>query len=438
MPPRAPKRARQVNSTQNRRATLAITMPSKKYDLIVFGATGFTGRLVAGYLHDRYGPGGKQPGEPPITWAMAGRNLEKLRQVRHSIGAGEEVPLIVADAAAPGALKSLVAQTKVVITTVGPYRLYGEPLARACAEAGTDYVDLCGEPLWMAHMIPRLQGLAEASGARIVFSCGFDSIPFDLGVTFLQARAQERFHLPLQRVRGRVRVMKGGFSGGTAASLMGTLEQIARTPALARTLADPFALTPGFRGPDQPEGDRAQYDESAKAWSGPFVMAAINTKNVHRTNALRGHPWGRDFLYDERMLTGSGNAGEQRARALARTTRVQNALLGFGPTRALIRRFALPKPGQGPNQQARENGRYEVLFSGETTSGQHLGAVVTGDRDPGYGSTCKLIAESALCLAQDVDRTMTAGGVWTPGAAMGLTLVRRLQARAGLAFAVES
>ena len=419
-------------------------MTSKTYDLIVFGATGFTGRLVAQYLHTSYGQHAVHADQPPVRWAMAGRNLEKLRTVRTEIGAGDEVALIVADASSTDALRSLVAQTRVVITTVGPYQQHGEALVRACAAAGTDYVDLCGEPLWMAQMIPQLQEPAWASGARIVFSCGFDSIPFDLGVTFLQAEAQQRFGSPLQRVRGRVKVMKGGVSGGTVASLMGQLDQIGNNRALAKTFVDPFALTPGFKGPAQPDGDSALYDDDAKCWSGPFVMAAINTKNVHRTNALRGHPWGTGFLYDERLLTRDGVVGAKLARALARTTRVQNLLLGFGPTRALIRRFAVPQPGQGPNQRQRESGRYEVVFSGETATGQRLQATVKGDRDPGYGSTCKLITEAALCLARDVGRPtespmqpQTPGGVWTPGAAMGLTLVRRLHARAGLTFVID-
>jgi len=294
-------------------------------------------------------------------------------------------------------------------------------------------VDLCGEPLWMAQMIARHAAAARASGARIVFSCGFDSIPFDLGVVFLQAEAQHRFGQPLQRVRGRVRVIKGGMSGGTMASALATVEAIGRDPALARVLADPFALTPGFRGPAQPELDTAAYDEAAGSWTGPFVMAAINTKNVHRTNALRGHPWGKDFVYDERLLTD----GEGRARALAGVTSLQSAVLGFGPARELLRRLALPQPGQGPSRRQRDNGRYEVLFIGDTAQGQRLRAVVRGDRDPGYGSTCKLISEAALCLAQETSHAMTGGGIWTPGAAMGLALVRRLQARAGLSFAIE-
>ena len=403
---------------------------NKTFDIIVFGATGFTGRLVAEYLHTTYGTNGG------VAWAMAGRSLEKLTRVRDELGIGPALPLLVADATDAQALAQLVAQARVVITTVGPYQQHGQALVDACAHAGTDYVDLCGEPGWMAQMIPRLQGPAAASGARIVFSCGFDSIPFDLGVVYLQQEALQRLGVPLVRVHGRVKVMKGGFSGGTAASLIATLEAAGRDPALARTLADPFALTPGFRGPHQPDDSAAAFDELAQSWTGPFVMAPINTKNVHRTHALRGHPWGADFVYSERMLTGTGDGGEKRAKALARNTRVQNALLGFGPTRALIRRFALPQPGQGPTLEQREKGRYEVLFIGQTADGRTLRARVKGDRDPGYGSTCKLIGEAALCLAREIDRDMTPGGVWTPGAAMGLTLVRRLQERAGLSFEI--
>lgn len=404
----------------------------RPFDLIVFGATGFTGRLVAEYLNTTYGV------DQALRWAMAGRSLDKLAQVRSLIKAPAELPLLQADASDANSLAALVAQARCIISTVGPYQRHGEGLVRACADAGTDYVDLCGEPGWMAQMIHQHDAAARASGARIVFSCGFDSIPFDLGVVFLQDEAQRRFGAPLMRVRGRVRVMKGGFSGGTMASALATVEAMGRDAELARSMADPFALTPGFRGPAQPEGDSAAYDDAAQAWTGPFVMAAINTKNVHRTHALRGHPWGRDFVYDERMLTGEGKRGEQRAKALARNSRLQNALLGFAPARELLRRFALPKPGQGPSLHERESGRYEVLFIGDTAQGQRLRAVVKGDRDPGYGSTCKLICESALCLIDEVDRSMAGGGVWTPGAAMGLALVRRLQARAGLSFAIEA
>ena len=401
------------------------------FDVIVFGATGFTGRLVAEYLNARCGVGRS------LSWAIAGRNRDKLAQVRELIGAPSSLPLVQADASDPASMAALARQGRVVISTVGPYQLHGEPLVRACAESGTDYVDLCGEPAWMAGMIARYDAPASASGARIVFSCGFDSIPFDLGVLFLQDAALRRFDAPLTRVRCRVRVLKGSFSGGTMASALATIEAARRDPAVARVMDDPFALTPGFRGPPQPDGDAAIYDDAAQSWTGPFVMAQINTKNVHRTNALLGHPWGREFVYDERSLAGDGTRGERRAKGMASSARLQTTLLRWGLTRELLRRFALPKPGQGPTADERERGRYELLFIGDTAQGQRLRATVKGDRDPGYGSTCKLVTESALTLVDEIDRAKTAGGVWTPGAAMGMTLVQRLQERAGLGFALE-
>ncbi len=400
----------------------------KPFDLILFGASGFTGRLVAEYLHQRHGQ--------EMNWALAGRDVGRLSLVRDALDHADRVPLLAADASDGAALKKLVQQAEVVISTIGPYQQHGGPLVRACAEAGIDYVDLCGEPGWMAQMIPQLEPVAQQSGARIVFSCGFDSVPFDLGVVYLQDEALQRLGVPLQRVRCRVRTLKGGPSGGTVASLLATLDQMRRDPATARTMADPFALTPGFTGPPQPDDDGPGFDERSGAWTAPFIMAPINTKNVHRTNALRGHPWGTDFVYDERMLAGTGQPGEMRARRLARQARIQSALLAFAPTRAMLRRFALPKPGEGPSLQEREAGHYELQFEGETADGRSLGATVTGDRDPGYGSTARMVSESALCLMQEIDHIATGGGVWTAGAAMGLALVRRLQAHAGLAFSI--
>ena len=408
-------------------------MNPKPHDLIVFGATGFTGRLVAEYLNTTYGVG------RDVKWAMAGRSLDKLKRVRDELGIGEDLPLLVADASDTAALKKLVAQTRVVITTVGPYQLYGNELVAACAEAGTDYVDLCGEPGWMAQQIPLLQKPAAASGARIVFSCGFDSIPFDLGVVFLQHEAMQRLGEPLVRVHGRVKTMKGTFSGGTAASLLATMEAVGRDRSLIKTLGNPYALVPGFKGPRQPNDGVAEYDELAKAWTAPFVMAPINTKNVHRTHALRGHPWGTDFVYSERMLTGKGSKGEQRAKKMARNTKIQNVLLAIGPTRALIRRFALPKPGEGPNKHQRETGHYEAAVRGPDR--ERPDAERHGQRRPRPGLRLHLQAHQPRARCAWPTRwttTMTPGGVWTPGAAMGLTLQRRLQAKAGLTFALLS
>ena len=408
-------------------------MADREFDLIVFGATGFTGRLVAEYLH--------LSGAESARWAIAGRSLDRLAQVRDALHLPPAVALLQADAGDAAALARLVRRAHVVITTVGPYQLHGEPLATACAENGTDYVDLCGEPLWMARMIDKLTPLAQRSGARIVFSCGFDSIPFDLGVVYLQAEAQARFGAPLPEVRGRVARLKGRFSGGTFASMMETIEAVRRDPALIKLMANPFALAGGFKGPRQPDDQGSAFDDWADAWASPFVMATINTKNVHRSNALRGHPWGAGFVYSEKLLTGRsgrGDKGRRKALMLARFTRLQNLALGFGPTRALLRRFVLTQPGDGPDRAAREAGRYEVWFTGRAPGGQTLRAIVKGDRDPGYGSTCKLISEAALCLRRDVGREATPGGVWTPGSAMGLALVRRLQARAGLTFEIAA
>jgi short subunit dehydrogenase-like uncharacterized protein len=402
---------------------------AQEFDVVVYGATGFTGRLVAEHLLKTYGA------EGDVRWAMAGRSREKLKQVAIEIGAPMSLPLIQADASDANSLDALAHRARVVITTVGPYQLYGEGLVAACAKAGADYVDLCGEPNWMAAMIAKYEMAAKQSGARITFSCGFDSIPFDCGVWFLQQEAKRRFGQPAQRVRGRVRKMKGTFSGGTMASMLATLEAVRRDPNLATMLADPFALSPERLAP-QPSGDAVVYDADLLSWSAPFVMAAINTKNVHRTNALAGYPYGRGFAYDEMMLTGDGKAGEKRANAAVSQSRMQTALLGFAPTRALLRQFALPKPGQGPSKEARETGLFEVLFVGETADGRSLRAAMSGDKDPGYGSTSKMIGEAALCL-DATSRETTPGGVWTPAAAMGDALIDRLHARAGLRFWIE-
>ncbi|MBO9711379.1 saccharopine dehydrogenase NADP-binding domain-containing protein [Sphingomonas sp.] len=385
-----------------------------EFDIIVYGATGYTGRLVAEYLAATY-PGG-------LKWAMAGRSLTKLQQVRDEIGAPADIPLLTANADDPAALLALVGRTRCVITTVGPYQLYGEPILAACVEAGTGYVDLCGEPAWMRQMIDKYDAAARASGARIVFSCGFDSIPFDLGVWVAEQAAIERFGAPAPRVRGRIKQMKGTFSGGTAASAKASMAAAARDPSILKLLLDPFALTPGFAGPHQPNGALPHYDEAVGAWVAPFVMAVINTKNVHRTNALAGHPYGTDFQYDEMMIApGLGELGKAAAEAIARLPQIGQGDGG-------------PKPGEGPTKEEREAGLYEILFVAEMPDGKRVTATVTGDRDPGYGSTSKMIAEAALCLVEEVSGP---GGVFTPGAIMAPPLVKRLEAKAGLRFSVE-
>jgi short subunit dehydrogenase-like uncharacterized protein len=382
------------------------------FDVIVYGATGYTGRLVAEYIAVAYPQG--------VRWAMAGRSLTKLEAVRAEMGISADVPLITANADDPASLRAMCERTTVVITTVGPYQLYGSDLVAACAATGTAYVDLCGEPAWMRRMIDAHHEQAKASGARIVFSCGFDSIPFDLGVLTLQEAAMARFGRPVPRVKGRVRTMKGGFSGGTAASLKATMAAAAKDPSLIALLASPFALTPGHKGASQPTGLIPEYDRTIDAWVAPFVMAPINTKNVHRTNFLLGQRYGDDFVYDEMMVAGLGEMGKAAAEALAK-------LNPFAGDKG-------PKPGEGPTKEERENGSYDVLFAGLMPDGTRIDAVVTGDRDPGYGSTSRMLAESALCLVQDVEGE---GGIWTPGALMGPELRERLIARAGMTFVAD-
>lgn len=388
---------------------------TKPFDLVVHGATGFTGRLVVEYLLRRY------PAGSGLRWAMGGRNAAKLAAVRDELGAPADTPLVVTDTGNPASLQALMEQARLVLTTVGPYQLYGNELVAACARAGVDYVDLCGEPAWMRQMIDAHEAAARASGARIVFSCGFDSIPFDLGVFMLQREMQARFGQPAQRVRGRVRKMKGTFSGGTAASLKATMAAAAAQPGVLDLLRNPFSLTPGFEGPRQPSGSKPMVDEVLGLWVAPFVMAAINTRNVHRSNFLLGHAYGADFVYDEMMVTGAGEKGEALANAVA-----ADKSLGADDG---------PKPGEGPSREERESGFYDVLFIGTDAAGHCLRVGVKGDRDPGYGSTSKMITEAAVCLLQDAPDTP--GGIWTTAPAMGDALIARLKANAGLSFTVE-
>lgn len=387
---------------------------TREFGIIVYGATGYTGRLVCEYLDKQYGVGGE------VSWAMAGRSQEKLEQVRDEMGISSAVPLIVADAGSPDSIDKMVQQTQVVLTTVGPYQLYGAELVRACAQFGTDYVDLCGEPAWMHEMIEAHGEAAKASGARIVFSCGFDSIPFDLGVWFLQETAKEKLGAPVNRIKGRVRAMKGTFSGGTLASFKATMAAAAKDPQLVEVLMNPFALTEGFKGPEQPPGMAPVFEEDLQSWSAPFVMATINTKNIHRTNKLLGHAYGEDFVYDEMMLTGPGDEGEAIARAVA-----EDKSMASDPR----------QPGEGPSKEERETGLYDVLFVGSGATGDSVRVSVQGDRDPGYGSTSKMIAESAVCLLLNTDTALR--GISTPAAAMGGLLLDRLQKNAGLTFKVE-
>ncbi|MBL8774187.1 MAG: saccharopine dehydrogenase NADP-binding domain-containing protein [Phenylobacterium sp.] len=382
--------------------------PNAQFDLIVYGATGYTGRLVAEHLAKRYGVGGE------VTWAMAGRSADKLAAVRDEIGAPKGTPLIVADASDPASLAAMVARAKAVITTVGPYQLYGNELVAACVAAGTDCLDLSGEPNWMRAMIDKHDAAAKASGARIVHSCGFDSIPFEAGVWFCQETAKAKLGHAVPRVKARIRGMKGGLSGGTAASGAATMAAIQKDPSLLAIMMSPFGLTPGFEGPPQPPGQTPEEDPDVGPVS-PFMMAVINSKNVHRSNLLMGHPYGRDFVYDEMAMGAPGSGGP-----------------GFTDLGSIP--GGPPKPGEGPTKEERETGFYDILFIGIDRDGRQVRVAVKGDMDPGYGSTSKMLAETAIALVRAPD---VPGGVLTPAAALQGRLVERLEANAGLSFVVE-
>ena len=388
-------------------------MSDKSIDVVIYGATGFTGKLVVEYMQEKYG---KDEG---VSWAIAGRSEEKLNAVREDLKVGSNVPQFLVDSNDADSIASMVQQTKCVLTTVGPYQLYGANILQQCVVHGVDYVDLCGEPGWMHEMINEHTEQAKDTGARIVFSCGFDSIPFDLGVYFLQKEVIARHGQPASNVRGRVRAMNGEFSGGTAASLGATMASLKEKPELFEILVNPFALSNGFTGPEQAQDSKPIYDDKLETWVAPFFMAPINTKNVHRSNALMDHLYGKDFCYNEMWIQGPGEEGKAAAEFVGSMNPLADA----------------PAPGEGPSKESRENGNYDVLFCADLSDGSSLHASVSGDMDPGYGSTSKMIAESALCLVDDCSEL--SGGIYTPAPAMGEKLIRRLQASAGLTFKIE-
>ena len=389
-------------------------MSDKSFDVVIYGATGFTGKLVVEYMQEKYG---KDEG---ISWAIAGRSEEKLNSVREELKVGSNVPQLLVDSNDTDSIASMAQQTKCVLTTVGPYQLYGANILQQCVVHGVDYVDLCGEPGWMHEMINEHAEQAKETGARIVFSCGFDSIPFDLGVYFLQKEVIAQHGHPASNVRGRVREMNGEFSGGTAASLGATMASLKEKPELFEVLVNPFALSNGFAGPEQAQDSKPIYDEKLETWVAPFFMAPINTKNVHRSNVLMDHLYGKDFCYNEMWIQGPGEEGKAAAEFVGSMNPLADA----------------PAPGEGPSKESRENGNYDVLFCADLNDGSSLHASVSGDMDPGYGSTSKMIAESALCLVNDCAEL--GGGIYTPAPAMGEKLITRLQANAGLTFKIEN
>ena len=401
-------------------------------DLTLFGATGFTGKLVAHYLAENAAEGAKI--------ALAGRSEEKLGAVRSELPAGaSDWPLVVADKSDPDSLKRLAEGTRAVVTTVGPYAKGGLALVEACARAGTHYADLAGEVLFIRDSIDAYEAIAEESGARIVHASGFDSIPSDLGVFVLREKVKADGAGELEDTTFMVVAVRGGISGGTIESLLGQLDEAKGDRDRARISADPYALSPD-RGAEPDLGDEGDLrslkrDTELGAWLAPFMMAPINTRVVRRSNALMGWDYGRKFRYREVMGFRNNPAAPAIAGAVTAGMGGLMAGLSFGPTRSALMKV-LPSAGEGPSEKMREGGFYKIEIHTRTSSGARYKCTVTGQGDPGYKATSGLIGESGLCLALDGDKMPNRAGVLTPATAMGMPLVERLRA-AGYTFDAE-
>ena len=407
----------------------------RPYAVVLYGATSFVGQITAHYLTE-FLSNTKDKDGADVTWAIAGRDEAKLNELQSKLGS--TVDIILANSDDADSLDEMTKQTQVIISTVGPYLKYGELLIKSCTTHGTDYVDLTGEAIFIKDMMDKYQDAAKQSGARIVNSCGFDSIPSDLGVYFTQTQAEEKFGRACDVIHMRVKAAKGGLSGGTIASMATIFEEVGKDKSRRKQVANPYLLNDDKDAPNvrQANVSKPEYDSEHKRWLAPFVMASINTRIVHRTNQLLGYEYGRDFKYDEAMWMQDGVKGQLSSYAMSA------GLFGFAtammvkPSRELLAKHVLPKSGSGPSAEEQANGYFDIRLFGETANKDTINTKVTGDKDPGYGSTSRMLAQAALCLAQDISKEEIGGGFWTPASAMGNHLLARLEEHAGLSFEV--
>ncbi len=406
-------------------------MTKQQYDLVVFGATSFVGQITARYLANHIAEH-----QLPVRWAIAARSEQKLKTSLPELAG--QVDCLVADANNDEDMQALAASTRVVISTVGPYALYGEPLVKACAANGTDYCDLTGETQWIKKMMDRYQAQAEQSGARLVNCCGFDSVPSDMGVYALQRAFNAKYGRPATKVKLGVKRIKGGLSGGTYASLLNVMVEASRDPAINKLMKNPYSLCPQghpfklrqhfVAGPS--------YDKHHKAWTAPFVMAAINERIVHKSNACTGASYGDNFQYHEAMLMGDGFAGRMRAWSFSMGLGLFMLGVSIPFTRKLLSQFVLPKPGEGPSPEEQLNGFFDMRVVAYENDVDKLAVKVTGDRDPGYGSTAKMLGQAGLSLLQDYHadsaKLGNQGGFWTPASMFDQRYIDRLRQFAGV------
>lgn len=415
---------------------MSSTDERREFDLVIWGASGFTGRLVARYLADH-----SEVSE--IDWAIAGRNEEKLSALRDELGPDfKALPILIGDSLDRASLVTMAKRTHVVCTTVGPYARYGSKLVEACLETGTDYCDLTGEAHWIRQMIDAHHDAARDKEVRIVNCCGFDSIPSDLGTHLVQSEAISRYGKPCHEVRGLVWKIRGGISGGTVASMADLMAEATNDRDVRRILAAPYSLNPkGERsGPDKPFQSGPRLDSTVDAWTGPFLMAAVNEKVVRRSNALLDYRYGETFRYSEASHLGKGLPAALRATIMSAGFGAFSAAIAFKPSRKLLQRFLLPSPGEGPDEETIESGHFTLRFFGTGVDDEgrefQIVATIAADADPGYGATAMMLGESALSLALDGSTGGLKGGILTPATALGDALVKRLQA-AGMTLEVE-
>ena len=402
---------------------------SKEFDIIIWGSSGFTGRLVASYFYNKYGSDGE------LKWAMAGRDLNKLEMVRNEV-ADRNIEIIIADSNDLSSLMKMVKRAKVICTTVGPYANYGSMLVDVCVKSNVHYCDLTGEVQWMHKMINKHHELAKSNGTKIVHTCGFDSIPSDMGVYFIQREAEAKRGIRAKQIKMRVAGISGGISGGTYASLSRVLEEAQKDKNIYKILSNPYSLNPndGYVGKDKLDLRSIVYDETSRSWIGPFIMAGINTKVVRRSNSLSNYSYGKDFRYDEATIFGKGFTGKMKGIL----TSIPIGIVMTVRSGSLLKKgidMLLPKPGEGPSKKKMKSGFYNLRFYITLEDGSQAFAKVTGDMDPGYGSTSKMLAECAICLAKD--KLPNTSGVLTPSVAMGESLLKRLEMNAGLTFTFE-
>ena len=410
-------------------------MHNRPYDIIVFGATGFTGKLVVEYLIEHYGVNNEL-----FTWAIAGRNEDKIKKVIETLAVKNDqikkINFFIADSFDEKSLDNLSKSAKLVISTVGPYIKYGKNLVSHCAHNGTHYCDLTGEVPFIRESIDAYDKVAKKNECRIIHSCGFDSIPSDLGVLFLQSEAKKKYDRFCSHIKYYVRATKGGFSGGTIASMIAISNYIKSKPNLSGLLGNPYALNSDkYEGPSVSSLRSVVWDQDVGLWTAPFIMSGINTRVVRRSNELLGFKYGKKFIYTEVTSFQKGIIGYLKSYSMLIFLGLTKFLMSFKPTFWLLKNFYLPSPGEGPNKEKRDNGFFKILLNGYV-DGNHISCTVTGDKDPGYSGTAIMLTESALSVILNNEEIPRKFGVLTPASAIGKILIKRLKTK-GIIFKVN-